>query len=67
MQTDYMKVGDVNWVRVDSGTFQMGSNGGYSDEQPIHTVQVKSFYMSATGVTFDQYDAFCDATGRDKA
>ncbi len=66
MQTDYVKVGDVNWVRVDSGSFQMGSEEGYSDEKPIHRVQVKSFYMSATGVTFDQYDAFCDATGRDK-
>ncbi len=67
IQTDYVNVGTVEWVKVDSGTFQMGSNDGYGDERPVHTVNVKPFYMSTTEVTFDQYDAFCDATGRQKA
>ena len=66
IQTDYINIGNIEWVPVDSGTFQMGSNNGYGDERPVHTVSVKSFYMSTTEVTFDQYDAFCDATGRDK-
>jgi formylglycine-generating enzyme required for sulfatase activity len=67
VQTDYINVGSIDWVRVDSGTFQMGSNEGYGDERPVHAVSVKSFYMSATEVTFDQYDAFCEATGRAKS
>jgi formylglycine-generating enzyme required for sulfatase activity len=64
VQTDYVNLGNIDWVQVDSGRFQMGSGEGYGDERPVHTVIVKSFYMSATEVTFDQYDAFCDATGR---
>lgn len=66
IQTQYINVGDIKWALVDGGTFQMGSTGGYGDELPVHTVTVKSFYMSPTEVTFDQYDAFCDATGRAK-
>ncbi len=66
VQTNYINLGDIKWVLVDGGTFQMGSSGGYGDEQPEHTVQVKSFYMSPTEVTFEQYDAFCDVTGKSK-
>jgi len=67
VQTDYVNVGNVTWVLVDSGSFQMGSSEGYGDERPVHRVHVKSFNMSATEVSFDQYDAFCDATGRPRA
>lgn len=66
VEADYINVGNITWVPVDSGTFHMGSDGEYGDERPVHTVKVKSFYMSATEVTFDQYDAFCEATGRVK-
>ncbi len=31
-----------------------------SDESPVHSVRVDSFYMAETEVTFDQYDAYCD-------
>ncbi len=44
----------------------MGSNDGRDDEKPVHTVSLKSFYMSATEITFTQYDKFCNATGRSK-
>jgi sulfatase modifying factor 1 len=64
IQTDYINLGVINWVLVDSGTFNMGSNDGYPDEKPVHPVHVNSFYISPTKVTFAQYDAFCDATGR---
>ena len=44
----------------------MGSNSGYDDEMPVHSVTVSDFNISKTEVTFEQYDAFCDAIGRDK-
>ncbi len=53
-------------VLVKGGTFQMGSNDGNSDERPVHTVTVSDFYISKYEVTFDEYDAFCDATKRKK-
>lgn len=54
-------------VRVEGGTFQMGDQfgDGQSDET-AHTVSVSTFYLSKTEVTFEEYDAFCAATGREK-
>ena len=54
------------FVAVKGGTFQMGSNSGRIDEKPVHSVTVSDFNISKTEVTFEQYDAFCDAIGRDK-
>ena len=56
------------FVHVAGGTFQMGSTDSeaYSDESPVHSVTVDSFYMAETEVTFDQYDAYCTATGISK-
>ena len=42
-------------VFVEGGTYQMGSNSGDDDEQPIHTVTVSSFYMDKTEVTQAEY------------
>ena len=39
------------FVRIEGGTFQMGSNNGDPDESPVHTVTVSSFYMGRTEVT----------------
>jgi formylglycine-generating enzyme len=42
----------ANFVRVEGGTFQMGTvSGGYDDERPVHTVTVKSFYIGKYEVT----------------
>ncbi|MBT6981660.1 MAG: SUMF1/EgtB/PvdO family nonheme iron enzyme, partial [Candidatus Marinimicrobia bacterium] len=41
-------------VFVAGGTFQMGSNSE-SDEKPIHTVTVSSFFMDKTEVTQAEY------------
>jgi formylglycine-generating enzyme required for sulfatase activity len=41
----------ANFVRVEGGTFQMGSNSGYDDEKPVHTVTVKSFSIGKYEVT----------------
>jgi formylglycine-generating enzyme required for sulfatase activity/tRNA A-37 threonylcarbamoyl transferase component Bud32 len=58
----------IEFVSVKGGTFQMGDqfNEGYSDETPVHTVTVDDFCMSKYEITFAQYDAFCEATGRTK-
>jgi len=53
-------------VQIPGGTFQMGSNDGKSDEKPVHTVTVKSFALGKYEVTFEEYDKFCEATGRRK-
>ena len=51
-------------VYIPAGSFRMGDiqGGGDSDEKPVHRVSVKAFLMSATEVTFDQWDA-CVAAG----
>ncbi|MDX1939756.1 MAG: SUMF1/EgtB/PvdO family nonheme iron enzyme [Saprospiraceae bacterium] len=52
-------------VFVQGGTFQMGSND-YDNEKPVHEVALSDFYIGKYPVTFDEYDAFCDATKRKK-
>ena len=42
-------------VYVPAGEFEMGSNDGDSDEQPVHTVALDAFWMDRTEVTNDQY------------
>jgi len=42
---------------ITGGTFQMGSNTGYKNEQPVHTVQLSSFFMDKTLVTQAEYKA----------
>ncbi|HUI31203.1 MAG TPA: bifunctional serine/threonine-protein kinase/formylglycine-generating enzyme family protein [Candidatus Acidoferrales bacterium] len=51
----------IPWILVDGGAFQMGSNN-YSYTKPMHAVNLHNFYMSATEITFDEYDKFCEAT-----
>lgn len=61
---------DVLWVDIPSGSFEMGSPlteiGRYENES-LHDVVMNGFKMSKYEVTFEQYDAFCDATGRKKS
>ena len=46
----------IELVRVPGGSFQMGSaSGGDSDERPVHTVTVSTFYMGKYEVTQGQY------------
>jgi formylglycine-generating enzyme required for sulfatase activity len=55
-------------VLIPGGTFQMGDVMGdkeYEDER-VHTVTLSAFQIGAYEVTFAEYDAFCDATGREK-
>lgn len=53
-------------VKINAGTFQMGSNIS-DDEKPIHEVNIKNdFYMGKYEVTFAEYDKFCEDTNRKK-
>ncbi len=56
-------------VLVDKGSFTMGDTwgGGDSDEKPTHRVTLTyDFFIGEYEVVFDEYDAFCNATGRSK-
>ncbi|RMD67692.1 MAG: formylglycine-generating enzyme family protein [Gammaproteobacteria bacterium] len=58
-------------VVIPSGKFPMGSppdeEGRYDDEGPQHEVTIaRSFAMGKYEVTFEEYDRFCEATGRGK-
>jgi serine/threonine protein kinase len=52
---------DMAWV--EAGQFMMGSNY-FDDEQPIHAVQLDTFFIDKAEVTVAQYRTFCTATGR---
>lgn len=49
---------------IPGGTYPMGSEEGYEDEKPVHTVTVDDFLLADTPVTFWQYGLFCLLTGR---
>ena len=56
-------------VLVEKGSFPMGDTRGEggSDESPPHKVMITSdFYIGKFEVTFNEYDAFCEATGKSK-
>jgi formylglycine-generating enzyme required for sulfatase activity len=55
-------------VIIPAGQFRMGDiqGTGESDEQPVHSVSVKSLAMGRHEVTFEEYDYFAEQTGRDK-
>jgi len=57
-----------DFILVEGGTFSMGNASGYhaDNEEPVHSVTLNSFYMSKYEVTFEQYDIFCNKTGRSK-
>lgn len=61
------KVPLPDMVRVVGGTFQMGDtfDDGYDREKPVHSVTVSDFYLGRYEVTFAEYDAFCEATGKE--
>lgn len=52
-------------VEVKGGVFNMGSEEGFPEEQPLHKVHLSTFFMGATPVTWYQYGLFCLLTNRD--
>lgn len=51
-------------ITVEGGTFEMGDEhgDGESNEQPVHSVTVKTFEIAKTPTTVAQYRTFCSAT-----
>lgn len=59
----------ANMIPITGGTFEMGdvlNDNEYDDEKPVHKVTVNDFYLAKYAITFEEYDAFCDATEREK-
>jgi formylglycine-generating enzyme required for sulfatase activity len=60
---------DVEFVDIPGGTFIMGSpvtEQGRQNDEIQHKVTLNPFKMSKYPVTFEQYDLFCEVTGRTK-
>ncbi len=58
-----------NMVLVEKGSFTMGDtrDGGNGDEKPTHKVTFTyDFHIGKYEVTFEEYDVFCEATGKSK-
>ena len=48
----------IEWVAINGGKFTMGTDSGekgFEDAKPIHEVAIKTFDMSKTAVTVEQY------------
>ena len=61
---------NMKMVYVEGGTFQMGSNDGSSDEKPVHSVTLDSYYIAECEVTQAQWEKIMGTTvyqQRDKA
>jgi len=59
----------IEWVQIPAGTFIMGSpeeEQNRIDDENQHQVTLSAFKISKYEITFEQYDAFCEATGREK-
>lgn len=66
----------IDWVSIPEGIFIMGSpesekfktfNGYIINANEIqHQVTLSAFKISKYEITFEQYDVFCEATGREK-
>ena len=50
-------------VRIDGGTFRMGSDDFYPDEQPVHERTVAGYLIDRYAVTNADFARFVDATG----
>jgi sulfatase modifying factor 1 len=55
----------ITWSEISAGTFAMGSPDPEDWQRQIK-VTLSAFKMSKYEITFDQYDAFCEATKRIK-
>ena len=58
---------EPDMVRIPVGDFQMGDLNGDKDEKLTHTVRfAKAYAMGRYEVSFDEYDLFAAATGRER-
>lgn len=60
---------NIEFVDIPGGTFMVGTpenEPGRQDDEILHEVTISSFKMSKYCVTTEQYNLFCEATGRKK-
>jgi formylglycine-generating enzyme required for sulfatase activity len=60
---------DIEFADIPGGTFMMGSpvtEQGRKDDEIQHEVTLSAFKMSKYCVTVEQYNLFCESTGRKK-
>jgi len=51
----------IDTIHPPQNHFQMGSDDGYDDEKPLHTVTFDySFEIAKYPVTFEEYDLYCE-------
>ena len=62
--------GGIEFVWIEPGVFQMGSNAGRNDERPVHEVEIsRGFWLGKYEVTQGQWKAVMDTepwAGRDR-
>jgi len=66
---EFFAIEIIEMIKVSSGSFTMGDTfgGGYSEELPTSLVILDYNYnIGKYEITFDEYDDFCEATGRNK-
>jgi formylglycine-generating enzyme required for sulfatase activity len=55
----YINLLGMTFIKIQPGTFQMGSETGEWDEKPVHNVTIsQEFYIQETEVTAEQYRQF---------
>ena len=55
LQSQDLILANYEMVLIKAGTFQMGSNTGKADEQPVHEVSISTFYLGKYEVTQKQW------------
>ncbi len=58
IEVNETEVPDYEMVFVEGGTFSMGKKGE-ADQEPVHNVNLTSFYMGKYEVTVEQFDLYC--------
>jgi len=55
----------IDFVKIPGGRFEMGDKwgAGDSDERPVHSVKVKTFFLSRSEITVAQFRRFIETTG----
>ena len=64
--SQHHNIKEPEMVEILAGNFEMGSENGDKDEQPVHNVKVNRFAIGRYEVTFDEYDRYAEAMGKPK-
>jgi sulfatase modifying factor 1 len=59
----------IEWIDIPAGTFLMGSPRNEIHRHPgefQHKIKLSAFKMSKYAISFQQYDFYCESTGKEK-